>query len=100
MTTISEPEFARIVNGIIEDREIIIKHNPVGTDEEVLLWMLLGCLISFLNLSDQETPCFPGTPTADTYKEAIRFVVSSRSMGTFDVDRYLAAVSAASANLG
>ena len=47
---ISEGEFARICEGIKEDREAIIKHNPIGPDDEILLWMLLSCLISYLNL--------------------------------------------------
>ena len=37
MTSISEAEFARICHGICEDRESIIKHNPIGTREEILL---------------------------------------------------------------
>ena len=52
MTTISEAEFARICDGINEDRESIIKHNPIGPPDEILLWMLLSCLISYLNLSE------------------------------------------------
>ena len=51
MTKISEAEFARIVNGIVEDRVAIIKHNPLGSDEEILLWMLLSCLIMRFDLS-------------------------------------------------
>lgn len=90
MTTISEAEFARIVNGIIEDRETIIKHNPLGSDEEILLWMLLSCLISYLNLSDLETPCFSGVPNTDTYRDAIRFVLNDRRVDDFELDRYFA----------
>jgi hypothetical protein len=91
MTHISEAEFARIVNGIREDRESIIKHNPLGTDEEILLWMLLAVLSSYLNLSEQETPCFTGKPDANTYREAIRFVMRERMSGElFDPETYLA----------
>ncbi len=89
MTKISETEFARIVDGIVEDRESIVKHNPIGPDEEVLLWMLLSCLISYLNLTDQETPCFTGRPDADTYREAIRFVLRERKSEEFDVEKIL-----------
>ena len=89
MTTISEAEFARIVDGIIEDRETIIKHNPLGPDDEILLWMLLSCLISYLNLSDVETPCFTGVPDADTYRNAINFVLAERRFDSFDTDGYL-----------
>ncbi len=83
MTKISEAEFARICQGIIEDRESIIKHNPIGTREEILLWMLLSCLISYLNLSDLETPCFTGKPDANTYREAILFILKDRCEPNF-----------------
>ena len=90
MTRISEAEFARIVDGIREDRNSIIKHNPIGTDEEILLWMLLAILSSYLNLTEQETPCFTGRPDAETYREAIRFVVKPRQADDFDIERELA----------
>src|SRR5688500_5240552 len=86
---ISEAEFARICEGIRQDRDSIIKHNPLGPDDEILLWMLLSCLISFLNLSSVETPCFPGKPSADTYREAILFVLKDRRSNEFDPRLYL-----------
>ncbi|MBX3293435.1 MAG: hypothetical protein KF881_11160 [Acidobacteria bacterium] len=86
---ITEAQFARIVDGIIEDRESIIKHNPVGTDEEILLWMLLACLTSFLSLSDNETPCFTGKPDAKTYRDAIVFVLTDRRDNDFDANSHL-----------
>ena len=89
MTTISEAEFARICHGIVEDRETIIKHNPIGPPDEILLWMLLSCLISYLNLTDIETPCFTGKPDAKTYQDAIIFVLKSRTEPSFDVGKYL-----------
>lgn len=92
MTKISEDEFARICNGIIEDRESIIKHNPIGTPEEILLWMLLSCLISYLNLTETETPCFTGTPDSNTYREAIGFILNERRVGNFALDKYLTAL--------
>lgn len=84
MTKISEGELARICAGIYADRETICKHNPIGTREEILLWMLLSCLISYLNLSEVETPCFNGTPTAETYRSAIMFILENRKIGDFD----------------
>ncbi|MFN0139971.1 MAG: hypothetical protein ACKVQW_07775 [Pyrinomonadaceae bacterium] len=89
MTKITEAEFARIVSGIIDDRESIIKHNPLGTDEEILLWMMLSCLISYLNLSETETPCFNGKPDAKTYRDAIVFVLSDRRSDNFETEKYL-----------
>lgn len=88
MTKISEAEFKRICDGIYEDRKSIIKHNPIGPGEEILLWMLLSCLISYLNLSDLETPCFTGKPNADTYREAITFVLRDRHTKDFELTKY------------
>lgn len=90
MTNITESEFVRIVDGIIEDRESIIKHNPMGADDEVLLWMLLSCLVSYLNLADVETPCFSGRPNAKTYREAILFILKERLEPEFDPEPHLA----------
>jgi len=89
MTKISETEFARIVRGIIEDRESIIKYNPIGTDEEILLWMLLSCLVTYLSLGETETPCFNGKPDAKTYRDAIVFVLNDRRANAFESEKYL-----------
>ena len=89
MTAISETEFGRIVDGICRDREQIIRHNPIGSDDEVLLWMLLSCLISYLSLEEVETPCFTGRPNAETYRHAIHFVLRDRATPDFDPQPYL-----------
>lgn len=86
---ISEREFARICAGIDEDRVSIRKHNPIGTEEETLLWMLLSCLLSYLSVSELETPCFNGMPTAETYRQAILFVLQDRKTEDFDAEIYL-----------
>ncbi|HXH69566.1 MAG TPA: hypothetical protein VNI60_04380 [Pyrinomonadaceae bacterium] len=89
MTEISEKEFARICEGIYEDRESICKHYPIGTPEEILLWMLLGCLVSYLSLPEIETPCFNGKPDAEIYRSAILFVLKNRKTENFDAEIYL-----------
>lgn len=89
MTKISEWEFARICRGVYDDREIIYQHNPIGTRDETLLWMLLSCLISYLNVAEIETPCFTGVPTAETYRDAILFVLKKRKADDFDGRAYL-----------
>lgn len=89
MQKISEKRFAGICEGIARDRDKIIRHNPIGEDDEVLLWMLLSILISYLSLSEQQTPCFTGTPDADTYRKAIDFVLKDRREGVFDIQPYL-----------
>ena len=89
MIRISEAEFARICAGIRRDREVIRRHNPIGTYEETLLWMLLSCLISYLSLSEIETPCFTGMPDADTYRKAIAYILKDRKIENFDAEIYL-----------
>jgi hypothetical protein len=84
MSTISEIEFDRIVEGIGDDRDLIIRHNPIGTPDETLLWMLMSCLVSYLSLNDNQTPCFTGRPDAETYKEAIRFILRNHADPQFD----------------
>ena len=89
MAYISETRFAEICDGIRADREVIIKHNPIGSDEEILLWMLLSCLISYLSLEENQTPCFTGRPDAETYRKAVKFVMDGRMETAFDVEMYL-----------
>lgn len=94
MAVINQAEFERIAEGILDDRELIIKHNPIGTRSETLLWMLLSCLVSYLSLTDAETPCFTGRPDAETYSEAIRFILRNNATADFDAEPYLAKLSA------
>lgn len=89
MVSITESEFAQICVGIRQDRDNIIQHNPLGTPDEILLWMLLGCLVSYLSLSEQETPCFNGKPDAETYRNAIMYVMMGRSEPDFDIEPHL-----------
>ena len=89
MTRIGEREFERICTGIKEDADAICRHNPIGTREEILLWMLLCCLTSYLSLSEIETPCFTGAPTAKTYHDAIFYVLQNRMENSFDAEKYL-----------
>jgi hypothetical protein len=95
MTTITEAEFRRIVAGLDEDRELIIRHNPIGPDAEILLWMLLSCLVSYLSLTDSEIPCFPGRPDETTYRDAIRMILKNRRVDDFDPEPHLAKLSGA-----
>ena len=89
MQQLSEDEFARICAGIRDDRDAIVKHNPVGTPRETLLWMLMSCLISYLSLSDLETPCFTERPDEKTYRDAIVYMIEKRRVTSFDADKYL-----------
>lgn len=93
MVTITESEFDRIVTGIYDDRELIIRHNPIGSDSEILHWMLLSCLVSYLNLTDSEIPCFPGRPSESTYRDAILMIVKDRRAEDFDPEPHLVKLS-------
>ena len=89
MATITEAEFRRITDGLLEDRHAIIGHNPIGTPSEIMLWMLMSCLISYLSLSDSETPCFTGRADERVYREAIAFILRDRKSEEFDETPYL-----------
>lgn len=89
MTTITATELDRICAGIYEDRDLIIKHNPLGSNAEILLWMLLNSLNSYLSLSENESPCFNGRPDEKTYRDAILFVLRGRTVNNFDPVPYL-----------
>ncbi len=89
MTKISESEFGRICAGLSDDRISIYKHNPIGTEEETLHWMLLSCLISYLSVPENEMPCFTGVPDVETYRQAILFILHNRKEGGFDARVYL-----------
>jgi len=84
MTEITEAEFRKIVDEIIDNRESIVRHNPIGTEEETLLWMLMSSLVVYLSLNEMETPCFTGRPDAKTYRDAIEFVLRGRKADEFD----------------
>lgn len=88
MLSISEAEFGRICEGIFEDRESIYRHNPIGSREETLLWMLMCCLISYLSLTEIETPCFTGKPDAETYTKAILYILKDRKSENFKPENY------------
>ncbi len=89
MNKISESEFKKICRGINEDREAILEHNPIGTEEETLLWMLMSILFSYLSLKENETPSFNGKPDANTYRDAISFMLKGRKENGFDEEEYL-----------
>ncbi len=86
---ISESEFAKICEDIYADRKVIFKHNPIGTMEETLLWMLMSVLISYLSLEEGEAPCFTGKPTADTYREAVLYLLVNRKKEKFNPEKYI-----------
>lgn len=89
MIKIREENFRQIIDGICEDKDLIIKHNPIGTDEEILLWMLLSTLVSYLSLGDSQMPVIKGKANAVGYRDAIRFVLEDRRVNNFHFEHYL-----------
>ena len=89
MATITEAEFRRIIDGLLVDRDAIIRHNPIGTPSEILLWMLMSCLVSYLSLAENETPCFTGRADEQVYRDAIAFILRGRKNDEFDETPYL-----------
>lgn len=86
---ISEIEFRKICDEIYQDRKIILKHNPIGGEEETLFWMLMSVLISFLSIEESQMPDFHGKPDADTYRDAILFILKNRKKDDFEEQQYL-----------
>ena len=86
---ISEGQLSTICDGIRANRDSIIRHNPMGPDDEVLLWMLLNSLVLYLSLDEMETPCFTGKADAATYRNAISYILEDRRSEDFDIDLYL-----------
>jgi hypothetical protein len=86
---ITEEEFSKICTGIRADRESIIRHNPIGSEDEILLWMLLSSLTLYLNLTETETPCFTARPDAAVYRNAITYILERRKTGDFPIEGHL-----------
>ena len=89
MVGITEREFQALCDSVLAEREAILRHNPMGTPEETLLWMLLGVLISYLSLDASETPCFPGRTGSGAFRSAILQIVAQKRTEDFDARPYL-----------
>jgi hypothetical protein len=80
METISESELRKICVEIYRDRFAIYDFNPQMKPAEAVQWMLLGCLISRLSITDEELQ----EASATSYAEAITKLLSERTAGGFD----------------
>jgi hypothetical protein len=90
MTTISEDEFRKLCDDIYLDRERIYSFNPNMSHREALLWMLLGCLLSLLSLSQLEQSSFHTESSTDPYGDAILELLQPRMQPAFDPQMYIA----------
>jgi len=84
MSTISEAEFRRLCDDVYLDRRQIHAFNPNASEEEAVLWMLAGCLISLLDVPLWEQPSGRGGTSAGAYREAIHGLLQSRMEPIFD----------------
>jgi hypothetical protein len=91
--TISEGEFKRVCDGIYRDRFEIYEFNPGMGRRDVLLWMLLGCLISRLSIRDEEMQSFAGSAAHEAYGDIVRRLLSERGSPPFEPLPYLEALS-------
>lgn len=82
--TISESEFQRICDEIYRDRFEIYDFNPNATKREAVLWMVLGCLISLLSITDAELQSLVDSSSIDPYGDAICNLLRERAAPTFD----------------
>jgi hypothetical protein len=82
--TISEEEFGRLCDEVYRDRLEIYDFNPNVTKREAVLWMLLGCLISLLSVTDAELQSLLDSSGQDPYGESICTLLSARAAPPFD----------------
>ncbi|HEY0323302.1 MAG TPA: hypothetical protein VGC66_20260 [Pyrinomonadaceae bacterium] len=81
--TISESEFQRLCDEIYRDRFEIYAFNPNTTKREALLWMILGCLISLLSITDAELQSLADSSSLDPYGDAICNLLRERAAPPF-----------------
>ncbi len=93
MSTISEQEFERLCGDVYHDRRQIHAFNPNASEEEAVLWMLAGCLISLLDVPLWEQPSGRGGTSAEAYREAIHEILQTRMEPVFDARVHLAGLS-------
>ena len=84
MDSITEAELQNLITDLIEDRDQIAMLNPDLSQRDSLLWMLLGMLVSLLNvpLSEQATVYDPAA--SDPYYSAVLQVLKDRANPQFD----------------
>ena len=87
--TISESEFKRVCDDVYRDRLEIYEFNPGASHNDAVLWMLLGCLISLLSVTDDELQSLAASSNSETYGDVIRELLSTRAAPPFDPHPFL-----------
>ncbi len=93
MSMISEQEFKRLCDDVSRDRRQIHAFNPNASEEEAVLWMLAGCLISLLDVPLWDQPSGRGGTSAEAYRVAIYELLQARMEPIFDARLHLAGLS-------
>ena len=93
LPAISEAEFVKLCEDVYADRQQIYQFNPNASKREALLWMLLGCLISLLSISDSEQQSIDEPSSQDPYSDAICRILQNRMQPSFDPQTHLAELS-------
>ena len=84
--TISEGQFQRLCDEIYRDRLEIYGFRPGTGHREALLWMLLGCLISLLSVTDEELQLLVDASSQDPYRDAVRKLLQNRIEPPFETE--------------
>lgn len=87
--TISEGEFKNLCDEIYRDRLEIYSFRPGAKPDEALLWMLLGCLISLLSVTDAELQALAQPSSPDPYRDAVFNLLHGRAAPPFDARPYV-----------
>lgn len=82
--TISEGELKRVCDEIYRDRFEIYAFNPGASQQDALLWMLTGCLISLLSVNEEELRALFDSPGQASYVEAVCRLLEGRTEPPFD----------------
>jgi hypothetical protein len=82
--TISEGELKRLCDEIYRDRFEIYEFNPGAPKREAVRWMLLGCLISLLSVTDAELQALVDSSSLDPYGESVCKLLQERASPPFD----------------
>ena len=93
LPAISEAEFVKLCDDLYADRHQIYQFNPNASRQEALLWMLLGCLISLLSISDSEQQSVYEPSSLDPYVDAICEILQNHMRPPFDPQAHLAQLS-------
>lgn len=86
---ISEQEFTKICEDVYRDREQIYAYIPNINRADCLEWMILGCLITLLNIDETEQAGAFSESSGHPYGDAIKKLLENRMTEPFDVGVHL-----------